>query len=99
MSEEIKKYRASEVWDAVEKNSDCGSEQLVRFSDHEAALAAERKRCREEEVEPLCDALSKLIARIDYSGGIGEYKGGPAFVMKNARSALTAVQKIQEEKP
>jgi hypothetical protein len=49
MSEEINSYRASEVWAAVEKNPDCAPEQLVRLSDHEAALAARDQTIAEQQ--------------------------------------------------
>ena len=38
------------------------------------------------------EALKKLVERIDFNGGIGEYQGGPAFVMEKARAALAKVQ-------
>ena len=34
-------------------------------------------------------ALGDLIKRIDFNGGIGEYKGGPPFAMTRARAAYT----------
>ncbi len=37
----------------------------------------------------LLEALKQLVERVDRNGGIGEYKGGPAFVMANARTAIT----------
>lgn len=37
----------------------------------------------------LLKALERLVERIDVNGGIGEYKGGPVFVMKAAREAIT----------
>ncbi len=39
-------------------------------------------------IEALETALRNLIIRVDMNGGIGEYKGGPAFVMKRARELL-----------
>jgi len=36
----------------------------------------------------LVEALEKLIQRIDINGGLGEYKGGPAFVLCFARSIV-----------
>ena len=38
----------------------------------------------------LADEAERLMARIDFNGGIGEYEGGPAFVMKHTREALAA---------
>ncbi len=35
--------------------------EYVRYSDYEAALAAERQRCRKEEVEPLMTAIQHEI--------------------------------------
>lgn len=32
--------------------------------------------------------LTRLVQRIDHNGGLGEYKGGPSFVMKAARDFL-----------
>ena len=40
----------------------------------------------------LLEALKALVERIDYNGGIGEYKGGPSFVMKHAREAIAAAE-------
>ena len=48
------------------------------------ALAAER------DAERLREALQALVDRIDHNGGIGEYRGGHAFVMRNAKAALSA---------
>ncbi len=36
-------------------------------------------------------AIKDLLDRIDRNGGIGEYKGGPAFAVKRAREALAAL--------
>jgi len=41
-----------------------------------------------EKQEVLSEALRKLIERIDFNGGIGEYKGGPGFVMQAGREAI-----------
>ena len=41
----------------------------------------------------LYSSLKKLVERLDANGGIGEYKGGPAFVMKFARAALEKVER------
>ena len=43
--------------------------------------------------DKLLEALKRLVERIDFNGGIGEYKGGPAFVMKEAREAITEAEK------
>ena len=53
-------------------------------------------RCEEAEANArliaaaprLLEALRKLVERIDTNGGIGEYKGGPPFVMAEARAAI-----------
>ena len=49
-------------------------------------------RQRIEELErsntELEEALAALVERIEYNGGIGEYNGGPVFVMARARTAL-----------
>lgn len=37
---------------------------------------------------PLAVALRDLIERCDINGGLGEYKGGQPFALKNARQAL-----------
>lgn len=42
----------------------------------------------ERENAALLEALKALVERIDANGGLGEYKGGPAFVMQKAREAL-----------
>ena len=42
----------------------------------------------------LLEALRNLVERIDINGGIGEYKGGPSFVMKNARQAIANADKF-----
>lgn len=41
-----------------------------------------------QEVDKLREALGKLIERIDINGGLGEYKGGPVFVMEEARKLI-----------
>ena len=50
------------------------------------------KQICEAEVEILLRTLKRLVERIDFNGGIGEYKGGPAFVMKHAREAIEMVE-------
>jgi len=47
------------------------------------AQKAERVR-----YERLIKASKRLLERIDYNGGIGEYKGGPVFVVKEIREAI-----------
>lgn len=42
-----------------------------------------------ERASTLFEALKKLVERVDMNGGIGEYKGGPPFVMKSAREAIS----------
>jgi len=37
-------------------------------------------------------ALDDLVKRIDFNGGLGEYKGGPSFVMSYAREALKTIR-------
>ena len=32
--------------------------------------------------------FKRLVERIDFNGGLGEYKGGPSFVMKDAREVI-----------
>lgn len=45
------------------------------------------------EHEKVCERLRKiikdLVERIDLNGGIGDYKGGKAFIMQKAREALS----------
>lgn len=38
--------------------------------------------------DELFRALERLLERVDKNGGLGEYKGGPAFAMKDARDLL-----------
>ena len=45
-----------------------------------------------EQSKELLRALERLVERIDFNGGIGEYKGGPVFVMKNAREAIAKAE-------
>lgn len=40
----------------------------------------------------LLAALKNLVARIEANGGIGEYIGGPAFVMEPARNAIAKAE-------
>ena len=40
----------------------------------------------------LLGALKRLVERIDFNGGLGEYKGGPSFVLKNAREAIAKAE-------
>lgn len=37
----------------------------------------------------LLDIIQGLVTRIEMNGGIGEYKGGPAFIMARAEEALS----------
>ena len=46
------------------------------------------------ENERLLEVLRNLLERVDRNGGLGEYKGGKAFAVSDARAALN-----QEEKP
>ena len=48
-----------------------------------------------EERKMLLEALKRLVERIDFNGGIGEYKGGPAFVMKAARKAIAKAEETK----
>jgi len=43
-------------------------------------------------VGELVETLEMLVERIEYNGGIGEYKGGPSFVMKYTKQALKKAQ-------
>jgi hypothetical protein len=52
------------------------------------AILAER-----EHVTRLAAALADLLERVRLNGGLGEYKGGPAFAVKNAEDALAAIRK------
>jgi len=40
----------------------------------------------------LLEALKRIVERIDINGGLGEYKGGPVFVMKAAREAIAKAE-------
>jgi hypothetical protein len=40
----------------------------------------------------LLEALKNLLDRVERNGGIGEYKGGPAFVVKAAKSAIAKAE-------
>jgi acetyl esterase/lipase len=54
-------------------------------------LTAERDQLRSQNAE-LVEALRDLLERVDRNGGIGEYKGGPAFVTGKARALLARVK-------
>lgn len=43
--------------------------------------------------EVLVTALHDLLDRVKRNGGIGEYRGGPVFVIKRAEEALAAARK------
>lgn len=45
--------------------------------------------------EVLVTALRDLLARVERNGGLGEYHGGPVFVVQRARDALAAAAKYQ----
>lgn len=47
--------------------------------------------------KPLIEALDNLLKRIDFNGGIGEFKGGPSFVVEPARQTLTEFKKKYPE--
>lgn len=40
------------------------------------------------------DAARRMLERIDFNGGIGEYKGGPSFVVKDLRESLAALEAL-----
>lgn len=50
---------------------------------YERGIHHERVRAAE-----LVELGNRLLERIDHNGGIGEYKGGPAFVVEPFRKAL-----------
>ena len=45
-----------------------------------------------ELMEQALEALTRLVARIEANGGIGEYVTGPAFVMQEACDAIAALR-------
>lgn len=46
-----------------------------------------------DRIEKAETALRDLLQRVDINGGLGEYKGGPAFAVKNAREYFKEVAK------
>ena len=52
----------------------------------------EIERLRAEKAE-LLEALKNLVDRVDRNGGIGEYKGGPAFVMGHSRATIAKAER------
>jgi hypothetical protein len=44
----------------------------------------------------LVEVLTDLLERVDRNGGIGEYKGGPAFVVGKARALLARLETTKE---
>ena len=36
--------------------------------------------------------LKQLLERVDINGGLGLYKGGPIFIMQNAREAIAKAE-------
>jgi hypothetical protein len=60
-----------------------------RLDDPLAQKAAEAILALCERAEKLEAALKRLVERIDANGGLGEYQGGPVFVMIEARALLT----------
>jgi hypothetical protein len=68
---------------------DCGD--YFGLSDNNAALivaAVNALPALLDRIEKLEGALTKLLDRVDRNGGLGEYKGGPPFVVSEARAAL-----------
>ena len=55
-----------------------------------AVTTAEGVKALRRSHDNLLKALINLVDRVDRNGGIGEYQGGPAFVMKAARDAIAA---------
>ena len=45
----------------------------------------------EQKLAVAVEALELLLERIDFNGGLGEYKGGPAFCVGRAREALALI--------
>jgi hypothetical protein len=44
------------------------------------------------EMKALVEAAWNVLLRLDHNGGIGEYKGGPAFVVEPLRKALKSFE-------
>ncbi len=87
---------AGALWQAIKGAAKEGTEKgVAKDAEIAAAVAAERKRCREKEVEPLRLALGDMTPRMEQV----VYTEAMAHCCSNARSALAAVQKIQEENP
>ena len=42
----------------------------------------------------LLHCLEQLVERIDHDGGLGDYKGGPSFVMKDARETINKAKGV-----
>lgn len=49
------------------------------------------------EADKLVEASERLLERIDHNAGIGEYKGGPAFVVEPLRKLVTEYRKFREK--
>lgn len=41
-----------------------------------------------DKLSKLAELAENLLKRVDFNGGIGEYKGGPAFVVEPLRQAI-----------
>lgn len=94
---EIKHYRAYDVWQMCDKYPDHACLEFVSLYDHErdvaekitAAVADERKRCRDEEVEPLLTIAKQ--AR-------DEHKDDPVLRIV-LDLVISSVEQIQKELP
>ena len=59
-----------------------------RISNHTGRQSAAELRRLSAVSAELLGALKNLVARIEANGGIGAYKDGPVFVMRDARAAI-----------
>jgi hypothetical protein len=70
---------------------------LAKLSDGDPLFIAGQMRSaiqREREKNAiLLEALRDLLNRVERNGGLGEYTGGPAFAVQNAKNAIaTAIR-------
>lgn len=73
--------------DYITDNNNCYVVQVTGASELAKPIAHANARLIAAAPE-LLEVLERLIERIDINGGLGEYKGGKAFILDDARNII-----------